>query len=80
MFCLLILVRYDAEEDSLVTEFTQQRRILKRRYNHLFQAELIHHNVSSFVDPLEFFIIFRELHPFSSFKLMCFQILLGGKS
>ncbi|CAH8390258.1 unnamed protein product [Eruca vesicaria subsp. sativa] len=26
------VVRYDAEEDSLVTEFTQQRRILKRRY------------------------------------------------
>ncbi|CAH2063523.1 unnamed protein product [Thlaspi arvense] len=26
------IVRYDAEEDSLVTEFTQQRRILKRRY------------------------------------------------
>ncbi|CAN8254199.1 unnamed protein product [Cochlearia groenlandica] len=26
------IVRYDAEVDSLVTEFTQQRRILKRRY------------------------------------------------
>nr|VDD57835.1 unnamed protein product [Brassica oleracea] len=26
------VVRYDAEEGSLVTEFTQQRRILKRRY------------------------------------------------
>ncbi|KAG7566427.1 Diphthamide synthesis DPH1/DPH2 [Arabidopsis suecica] len=26
------IVRYDAEEDSLVTEFYQQRRILKRRY------------------------------------------------
>ncbi|KAL1201567.1 hypothetical protein V5N11_013680 [Cardamine amara subsp. amara] len=26
------IVRYDAEEDSLVTEFSQQRRILKRRY------------------------------------------------
>uniref|UniRef100_A0A1J3FLG1 2-(3-amino-3-carboxypropyl)histidine synthase subunit 2 n=1 Tax=Noccaea caerulescens TaxID=107243 RepID=A0A1J3FLG1_NOCCA len=26
------LVRYDAEEDYLVTEFAQQRRILKRRY------------------------------------------------
>ncbi|KFK35174.1 hypothetical protein AALP_AA5G249400 [Arabis alpina] len=26
------VVRYDVEEDSLVTEFTQQRRILKRRY------------------------------------------------
>ncbi|ESQ38557.1 hypothetical protein EUTSA_v10028620mg [Eutrema salsugineum] len=26
------VVRYDAEEDSLETEFTQQRKILKRRY------------------------------------------------
>jgi|APAra0007618257_1042622.scaffolds.fasta_scaffold06686_2 predicted phosphoadenosine phosphosulfate sulfurtransferase len=40
-----MLVRYDAEEDSLVTEFYQQRRILKRRYNHFFQADIIHHNM-----------------------------------
>lgn len=32
MFSELFPVRYDATEDKLVNEFSQQKRILKRRY------------------------------------------------